>query len=55
VTSWAYLRFHLLLQGLRAAWRVLRWAITAAVLAAAAPVTIVAAIAPAGACPGLGR
>jgi hypothetical protein len=42
VTFWAYLRFHLLLCGLRAAWRVLRWAITAAVLVAAAPVTIVA-------------
>jgi hypothetical protein len=49
VTFWAHLRFHLLLQGLRAAWRVLRWAITAAVLAAAAPVTIVAAIAYTGA------
>ena len=49
VTFWAYLRFHLLLWGLRAAWRVLRWAITAAVLIIAAPVTLVAAIAYTGA------
>ena len=49
VSFWAYLRLHLLLQGLRAAWRVLRWAITAAVLAAAAPITLVAAIAYTGA------
>jgi hypothetical protein len=49
VTFWAYLRFHLLLWGLRAAWRILRWAITAAVLVAAAPITIVAAIAYTGA------
>ena len=49
VTFWAYLRFHLLLWALRAAWRVLRWAVTAAVLIAAAPVTLVAAVAFAGA------
>jgi hypothetical protein len=49
VTFWAYLRFHLLLWGLRATWRVFRWAVIAAVLITAAPVTIVAAIAFAGA------
>ena len=49
VTFWAYLRFHLLLWALRATWRVLRWAVTAAVLIAAAPVTVVAAVAYAGA------
>ena len=49
VTFWAFLRFHLLLWGLCAAWRVLRWTVTAAVLVAAAPVTLVAAIALAGA------
>ena len=49
VTFWAYLRFHLLLWSLRAAWRVTRWLVTAAVLIAAAPVTVVAAVAYAGA------
>ncbi|MGI8449510.1 MAG: hypothetical protein ACR2MP_20485, partial [Streptosporangiaceae bacterium] len=49
VTFWAYLRFQVLLWGLRAAWRLLKWAVTAAVLVAAAPVTIVAAVAYAGA------
>jgi hypothetical protein len=49
VTFWAYVRFHLLLWGLRSAWRVLRWAVIAAVLVAVAPVTIVAAVALAGA------
>ena len=49
VTFWASLRFHLLLRGLRAAWWVLRWTVTAAVLVAAAPITLVAAIAYTGA------
>ena len=49
LTFWAYLRFHLLLWALRAAWRVLRWLVTAAVLVAAAPITVVAAVAFAGA------
>ena len=49
VTFWAYLRFHLLIWTLHTAWRVLRWALTAAVLIAAAPITLVAAIAYAGA------
>ena len=49
VTFWAYLRFHLLLRGLRAAWRLFRWAVIAAVLIIAAPVTLVAAIAYTGA------
>jgi hypothetical protein len=49
VTFWAYLRFYLLLWTLRASWRVLRWLVTAAVLIAAAPVTLVAAIAFVGA------
>ena len=49
ITFWAYLRFHLLLWSLRAAWRVLRWLVTAAILVAAAPVTVVAAVAFAGA------
>ncbi len=45
VTFWAYLRFQLLLWALRAAWRVLRWLVTAAILIAAAPITLVAAVA----------
>ena len=49
VTFWAYLRFQVLLWGLRATWRVLKWAVTAAVLIAAAPITVVAAVAFAGA------
>ncbi|MFI5067476.1 MAG: hypothetical protein ACHP9Z_26325, partial [Streptosporangiales bacterium] len=49
LTFWAYLRFHLLLWALRAAWRVLRWLVIAAVLIAAAPVTVVAAVAYTGA------
>jgi hypothetical protein len=49
VTFWAYLRFQVLLWTLRASWRVLRWAVTAAVLIAAAPITLVAAVALAGA------
>jgi hypothetical protein len=49
VTFWAYLRFYLLLWTLRASWRVLRWLVTAAVLIAAAPITLVAAVAVAGA------
>ena len=49
ITFWAYLRFHLLLWSLRAAWRATRWLVTAAVLIAAAPVTVVAAVAYTGA------
>jgi hypothetical protein len=49
LTFWAYLRLHLLLWALRAAWRMLRWLVTAAILIAAAPITIVAAVAYAGA------
>jgi hypothetical protein len=49
VTFWAYLRFRLLLWGLRAAGRLLRWVILAAILVAAAPVTLVAAVGFAGA------
>jgi hypothetical protein len=49
VTFWAYLRFYLLLWILRASWRALRWLVTAAVLIAAAPITLVAAVALAGA------
>ena len=49
VTFWAYLRFQVLLWALRATWRVLKWAIIAAVLIIAAPVTVVAAVAYAGA------
>src|ERR1700728_4787278 len=46
---WWYLRARLLLWVLRATGRVLRWAVLAAVLAAAAPVTVVAAVGLAGA------
>jgi hypothetical protein len=49
VTFWAYLRFRLLLWALRKAGRLLRCLILAAVLAAAAPVTVVAAVAYLGA------
>ena len=49
LTFWAYLRFHLLLWSLRAAWRVIRWLVTAAVLITAAPVTVVATVAYTGA------
>jgi hypothetical protein len=49
LTFWAYLRLHVLLWALRAAWRLTRWLVTAAVLIAAAPITIVAAMAFAGA------
>jgi hypothetical protein len=45
VTFWAYLRFYLLLWTLCASWPVLRWLVTAAVLIAAAPITLVAAVA----------
>src|SRR5579872_3582694 len=44
-----YLRATLMLWLLRAAWRLLRWAALAAILAAAAPVTLVAAVGFAGA------
>jgi hypothetical protein len=46
---WWYLRARLILWVVRAAWRVIRWAALAAVLAAAAPVTTVAAAGLAGA------
>jgi hypothetical protein len=46
---WWYLRARLILWLLRAAWRVTRWAALAAILAAAAPVTLVAAVGFAGA------
>jgi hypothetical protein len=49
MTFWAYLRFQLLLWGLRMAGRLLRAVIVAAVLLAAAPVTGVAAVGFAGA------
>jgi hypothetical protein len=49
VTFWAYLRFQVLLWALRATWRAFRWAVIAAVLIIAAPVTVVAAVAFAGA------
>jgi hypothetical protein len=49
VTFWAYLRFRVLLWLLVKAGRLARWVILAAVLAAAAPVTLVAAVAYAGA------
>ena len=49
VTFWAYLRFQVLLWTLRTTGRVLKWAITAAVLIVAAPITVVAAVAYAGA------
>jgi hypothetical protein len=49
VTFWAYLRFQILLWALCASWRVFRWALVAAVLIIAAPVTVVAAVAYAGA------
>ena len=42
---WWYLRARLILWLLRGAWRLLRWAALAAILAAAAPLTIVAALA----------
>src|SRR5689334_9288112 len=46
---WWYLRAQLVLWLLRAAWRALRWLALVAVLAAAAPVTLVAAVGVAGA------
>ena len=46
---WAWARFQLLLWALRAAGRLLKWLVTAAVLVAAAPVTVVAAVGVAGA------
>ncbi len=46
---WRYLRLRFTLWLLRAAGRVLRWLALAAVLAAAAPVTLVAAVGVAGA------
>lgn len=49
MTFWAYLRFQVLLWALRTTGHVLKWAITAAVLILAAPVTVVAAVAYAGA------
>jgi hypothetical protein len=49
VTFWAYLRFRLLLWALRQAGRLLKWVVLAGVLAAAAPVTLVAAVGYAGA------
>jgi hypothetical protein len=49
VTFWAYLRLRALLWALRMAGRVLRWLVTAAILVAAAPVTVVAGVAYAGA------
>jgi hypothetical protein len=49
VTFWAYLRFQVLLWALRATWRVFRWAVIVAVLIMAAPITVVAAVAFAGA------
>ena len=45
VTFWAYLRFQVLLWALRATWRVFKWPVIAAVLIAAAPITLVAAVA----------
>jgi hypothetical protein len=49
LTFWAYLRFRILLWGLRVAGRFLRAALLAAVLVAAAPVTLVTAVGFAGA------
>jgi hypothetical protein len=46
---WWYLRARLMLWLLRVAWRVIRWTALAAILAAAAPVTLVAAVGFAGA------
>ena len=49
VTFWAYLRFQVLLWALRVTGRVLKWAVVAAVLIIAAPVTLVAVVAFTGA------
>jgi hypothetical protein len=49
VIFWAFVRFRLLLWTLRTAGRLLKWLVTAAVLVAAAPVTVVTAAGLAGA------
>jgi hypothetical protein len=46
---WAYLQYRLAVGLLRLAWRVIVFAVVAGVLVAAAPVTVVAAVALAGA------